>query len=448
MILKRFQIVASAVAFSAGVASSAVNATPVAADYLRMAAAVESNLRQHILGHWYPASVDTEKGGFFQDFTEDWTRSPRGTKGVVCQSRLTWTAAAFAMHAPAEAETYLAHARHGLKFLSDHQWDAKHGGFFWGIGPTGKPPTPTDAQRLAYGSAFGMYAAATTYKATQDPAALELAKKAFLWFDGQSHDAKNGGYLEVAVTSDETPPPPGEPATNPIGAKADEKSMNSSIHILEALTALYGVWPDPVVKSRLNEMFEITRDKIYADPGYLRLYFTVDWKPRVTEDSYGHDVETAFLLVEAATALGMPEDAKTWRAARNLIDHALKVGADPVTGALYDSGPVDGIETGGPEAVAYKKEKIWWVEAEWLNALLLMHEKFGAETPIYWDAFVKEWDWISNHQVDAVHGGWLKTVNADGSNPHEIKGDGWTECYHQGRAMMEVSERLKKLAGQ
>jgi mannobiose 2-epimerase len=286
-----------------------------------------------------------------------------------------------------------------------------------------------------------MYAAATVYKATGDPAALELAKKAFLWFDGQSHDAKSGGYLEVAAVNADAPP--GEAAQNPIGAKADEKSMNSSIHILEALTALYGVWPDPVVKDRLTEMFTLTRDRIYADPGHLRLYFSLDWTPQETEDSYGHDVETAFLLVEAATALGMPDEPRTWTVARNLVDHSLQVGTDPQTGALYDAGPVTADAAG---KWPYKKEKIWWVQAEWLNALLLLHEKYGGQTPVYWDAFNREWEWITRHQVDQVHGGWLKTVNADGTNPHDVKGDGWTECYHQGRAMMEVSTRLRALA--
>jgi hypothetical protein len=27
-----------------------------------------------------------------------------------------------------------------------------------------------------------------------------------------------------------------------------------------------------------------------------------------------------------------------------------------------------------------------------------------------------------------------------------VKADMWTECYHQGRAMLNVSERLRKLA--
>jgi mannobiose 2-epimerase len=93
-----------------------------------------------------------------------------------------------------------------------------------------------------------------------------------------------------------------------------------------------------------------------------------------------------------------------------------------------------------------RTEKIWWVQAEQLNALLLMHERMGKETSRYWDAFVKEWDWIRQSQIDPVHGGWWATVRADGTSISRVKADMWTECYHQGRAMLVVSQRLRDLA--
>ncbi|HXD00059.1 MAG TPA: AGE family epimerase/isomerase, partial [Verrucomicrobiae bacterium] len=159
--------------------------------------------------------------------------------------------------------------------------------------------------------------------------------------------------------------------------------------------------------------------------------------------SFGHDVETGFLLVEAAEALGI-KDGKAWTAARHLVDHALRYGWDQERGGLYDSGrvTVDGVVTGN-----LSTDKIWWVEAEQLNVLLLLHRHYGKETTKYWDAFMKQWNWISKYQVDHQHGGWYPTVAAD-STPtgHLYKSDGWTECYHQGRAMLTVSETLGEMA--
>ena len=49
------------------------------------------------------------------------------------------------------------------------------------------------------------------------------------------------------------------------------KSMNTHIHVLEALTALARVWRDPLVRTRLEETLVIVRDKIAVEPGCLNL---------------------------------------------------------------------------------------------------------------------------------------------------------------------------------
>jgi len=215
--------------------------------------------------------------------------------------------------------------------------------------------------------------------------------------------------------------------------------MNTSIHVLEALTALRSIWPDPIVRARTKEMFEIVRDKVYTDPGCLSLYFSSDWRAIVGDDSFGHDIETAYLLAEAAAAQGIPDDAQTWRNGRRLVDHALDFGFDKRRGGFYDTGTASGGNL--------RTDKIWWVEAEGLNALLLMHERFGRETPRYWNAFLQQWRFISKYQIDHVNAGWYPVVSADG-NPvgPAVKSDAWTEGYHQGRAMMNVTNLLRKLA--
>jgi mannose/cellobiose epimerase-like protein (N-acyl-D-glucosamine 2-epimerase family) len=404
----------------------------------RLAQETEANLQQEILDKWLPSAFDP-RGGFFQNYNADWSRVGDESKGIVYESRLTWTAAAAAARFPKLAEMCLAQTHHGVAFLAEKMWDHRRGGFFWAVDEAGNPAGPQGAQKLGYGNAFGIFAAAGNYKVTHDPIALDLAQKAFHWYDQHGHDAKNGGYLEVA--------PDGAPSaalSNPVGAHGDEKSMNSTIHMLEAITALYEVWPDATVRARLNEVFEIVRDRIYADPGYLHQFLSADWRPRVSpgpsRDSYGHDVETAYLLTEAAAALGMPNDAQTWQEARRLVDHAMQFGLDHQRGGLYNEGGV----TGGN----YSEQREWWVQAEYLNALLLMHERYGRETQKYWNAFVAQWYWINRHEIDRIHGGWYPRVDNDGNPVPFPKSDAWTDCYHQARAMLNVSARLRRLAGE
>ncbi len=419
-------------------AADAPSISPTKENYLRIAAEVETNLQKEILQKFFPATVDEQGGGFYENYSLNWTRTAGGNKSIVYQSRLTWTSAAAARRFPAQAGLYLDMTRRGAACLADKLWDKTGGGFYWQVGTNGQPTSDT---KQMYGHAFGIYALAASYQATKDPATLDLAKKAFQWLEEHAHDNVNKGYFEN-IGADGKPVVRG--GGNSVGASAGQKSMNTSIHILEALTGLYEVWPDPLLKTRVQEMLEICRDKVYSEPGYLTQFLTADWQRTSSPDSFGHDVEAGYLMVEAANVLGQ-DDPRAWTDARHLVDHALQYGWDNQLGGLYDSGAMNaqGVVTGG-----LRTEKIWWVEAEQLNALLLQHEHVGKETTKYWDAFVKEWDWINKYQIDHTNGGWWATVQADGTPASRVKADMWTESYHQGRAMMNVSERLRKLAAE
>ena len=161
------------------------------------------------------------------------------------------------------------------------------------------------------------------------------------------------------------------------------------------------------MKERLRELLAIVRDKIAVEPGALNLYLTPDWRAIPAHDSFGHDVETAYLLVEAAEALGMPEDARTWKVARRLVDHALDWGWDDDHGGFYDKGESFGN--------AFDPKKVWWTEAEGLNALLVMDQKYGDQTDRYGRAFRKQWDFIEKHLLDPVHGGWFAETTREGA---------------------------------
>jgi len=215
--------------------------------------------------------------------------------------------------------------------------------------------------------------------------------------------------------------------------------MNTHIHLLESFTELLQVWPDPLVKQRTEELYQININKIYADPGYLHLFFSADWTPIDSPDSYGHDIESAFLFADAAAALGKPDDPACWKAGKAIVDHCLAVAFDQTNGFLNGEGTLDGK---GP----MKTNLEWWVEAESLNALLLMHERYGKDDPKYWNAFVKQWAFIQNHFIDKTNGGWYKGVSTSLAATRGNKTDMWTEGYHQGRSMINVTNRLKNLA--
>jgi mannobiose 2-epimerase len=165
----------------------------------------------------------------------------------------------------------------------------------------------------------------------------------FKWLDAHGHDAANGGYFEafarhgtpvIARREDVSPPRSADGLGTPYGYK----SMNTHIHLLEAVTALYQASGDAGVRGRLEELLGVVRDRVAVEPGCLNYYFTPDWRAVPMHDSFGHDVETAYLMVEAAEALGRPDDEATWRSARAIVDHALEWGWDRKHGGFFYGG--------------------------------------------------------------------------------------------------------------
>lgn len=407
----------------------------------RVADEMEAVLRRDILGVWFPRSVDKANGGFLSNFTRDWQTAPGNGKFSVFQGRMVWVAAQIVMQRPDLNPQFRPIIDHGMKYLSEVLWDKQYGGFFWGLDDQGNvSPQYTDGKHL-YGMSFGLYGATAAYQATNDRAALALAQKAFHWMDEHAHDAKNGGYFEWLTRDGRVvPAKPGNARIDSVpfaGFPIGYKSMNTHIHLLESFTQLYEVWKDELLRRRVAELLAIVRDKICVEPGVMNLYFTPDWRAIPDHDSYGHDVETAYLMLETQGILGQ-QDPKTESMARRLVDHALAFGWDETHGGFYR----EGTSTGPPEDL----RKEWWVQFEGLNALLLMHEKYGKQTAAYLDAFQQEWQFIKDKQIDHEFGGVYDTVERDGTVKDYTKARIWKEAYHDTRALLNVTARLRRLA--
>jgi mannobiose 2-epimerase len=417
------------------------NKMPEKRDYERLATEMEQTLRRDVLGVWFPRSLDKDAGGFYSNFTRDWQRTNSEGKFSVFQGRMVWVAAQVMMQRPELKQDYQPILIHGIHYLNNVLWDKDHGGFFWGLDDKNMTSSRfTDGKHL-YGISFGLYGATAAYKATKDQQALELAKKTFRWIDDHAHDPTNGGYHEWLTREGKPIQSKGGPTLEGVpvaGFPLGYKSMNTHIHLLESFTELYEVWPDDLVRKRLQELLEIVRDKICVEPGVMNLYFTTAWQPIPDHDSYGHDVETAYLLLEAETVLAHNPSAKTERMARLLVDHALAYGWDETYGGFYREGTTFGS--------AEDKRKEWWVQFEGLNVLLLMHEKYGKQTNTYFSAFDKQWRFIRDHQVDKEYGGIFDTVERDGSVKDYTKSRIWKECYHETRALLNTISRLQRLA--
>jgi mannobiose 2-epimerase len=415
-----------------------------------LAVVLRHSLRDELLHAWYPRAVDRDSGGFLSEFDDHFNPTANQDKMIVTQSRHVWTTARASQFLPGDT-MYLPASAQGFLFLRDHMWDREQGGFYWLVtrGGTPKEDAPGRIVKQAYGEAFAIYALAGYYDASHDARALALAKETFRWLDTHAHDAQYGGYFNY-LERDGTPMRSGYANDLP-------KDQNSSIHLLEAFTELYRVWPDSLLRDRLNEMLRLVRDTMRTDPGYLQLFFSADWKPLSYRDSsdsmrkadhfhdhvsFGHDIETAYLMLEASEALGREHDARTERAAKQMTDHALRHGWDSRVGGFYDEGYY---LKGKPDITITHDTKNWWAQAEGLNTLLLMADRYPRDALHYEDHFLQQWTYIDRYLIDHQYGGWyVGGLDKEPGARTALKGQIWKAAYHDGRALMNVIRRLEQ----
>ena len=406
---------------------------------VQMQAVLDDELR-----HWYPLCIDTASGGYFSDLNYRWELDGPQTKMIVSQARHVWSASNAAMFRHGDA-ALIAAAAHGVRFLRERMWDAANGGFFDLVSREGTPLVEEGAPaKTAYGNAFAIYGLSTYYHASGDTAALRLAVSTFHWLEQHSYDPAHGGYFQF-LTREGRPFPGGYRNTPP-------KDQNSTIHLLEAFTSLYEVWPDSVLGSRLTELLHLVRDVISTPGGYMHLFFTREWTPVVAgagrdipydidHISFGHDIETAYLMLDASEALGLRDDTTTLAAAKTKVDFALRHGWDDAHGGIFDGGEA---RKGGGGITVVRETKEWWAQVEALNSLLMMSALYPHDGMKYFERFVTQWDFCRRYLIDTLYGGWYwGGLDKAPGNLRGPKGTIWKADYHTSRAMINCIRRLR-----
>ena len=390
--------------------------------------AAERELREDILSFWASRAVDRERGGFVGAVSMDGRPDPAAGKGGVLNARILWTYSAALRRWP--DPLYREMADRAFEYLLGHFWDAEHSGLFWEVDCGGRL---LQGRKQTYGQAFGIYALAEYYRAAGNSEALGRAIRLFEDIELHSLDRAAGGYWE-ARGRDWTP-------IDDIRLSAIDMnapfSMNTHIHLLEAYSTLCLAWDDPRPRARLRALLEILLDRI-VDPagGHLILFFDQTWRPLSTTISYGHDIETSWLMCEAADIVGDPVlAARTQAAAVRMATAVLDEGYDSDFGGVYNDRLGDG---------HLNTAKDWWPQAEALVGFLNAYRLSGRVE--FAAAALRTWQFIDSCVIDHGGGEWYTRVSREGvPEPGLTKADFWKCPYHDARAMLETMERIHLL---
>ncbi|MBP5611691.1 MAG: AGE family epimerase/isomerase, partial [Bacteroidales bacterium] len=386
-----------------------------------LADAAEQDLTGGILPFWLEHTVDPA-GGFYGTVAIDGTPQPAADKGAILNARILWTfARAYRTYG---LTSYREAADRAAAYFRQHFIDARYGGVFWTVDSEGVMKDPT---KQIYASAFGIYGLAEHFRATGDLESLEAARGLFRFIRDKAHDGTGGGYFEVLARDGSRTDVNGVD-----GHAGATKTMNTHIHLLEGFTCLYLAWPDPEVKAALRELLEILQTKLYnPDTKHLILYCDDNWKPFDQADSFGHDIETSWLMCEAAEALGDPQLLEAVRRqAVAMVDTALAEGLD-AAGAMRSERT----------AAGYRGNLSWWPQCETVIGCVNAWQITGNRK--YFAAAERCWDFIRTHFIDETNGGWYNSLTSDGKPAREPKASLWNCPYHSARVGFELRTRLQ-----
>lgn len=383
---------------------------------------VKAHLLNDIIPFWKNLR-DDEFGGYYGYMDYDLKVDKKAVKGCILNSRITWFFAnAYTL---LKDESLLEEAKHGFAFMKEHCMDKENGGIFWSMK---YDSTPEDTTKHTYNQAFSIYALSSYYEATHDEEALAMAKELFHIietkctdeigykeaFDKEFHEVENDKLSENGVIA--------------------EKTMNTLLHVFEAYTELYRVAKLPEVKERLEWIMDTFADKVYNPKLHRQeVFFDRNMNTILDLHSYGHDIETAWLMDRGVEVLGEKKyEEKMTPITKDLTAEIYKVAFDGHSLANECEKGVVNVH------------RIWWVQAETVIGFLNGWQKDPSRTE-YLDAAKSEWQFIKDHVMDKRQGSeWFWEVDQSGK-PYEGRPivEPWKCPYHNGRMCFEVIRRLE-----
>ncbi len=438
---------------------------------------MKEEMRSHledVLVPFWTGLMDEEYGGFYGLLTYDLKLDKKAVKGCILNSRILWffsnlillereknvrlSGGSRTVSADAEERTENGNPKirkaceQAYDFLKKAFLDRENGGVFWSVGHGGKP---VDKTKHCYNQAFAIYALASYFDASGEKEALRLAYDLRRIVEEKCRDRE--GYLE-AFTVDFRPA--GNEKLSENGVEA-YRTMNTLLHVYEAYTEYlrvikkalnqkknaglagakekedmvraYGFDPEAEKESVENDIrfiLDIMAEKIYnSEQKRLEVFFDREYNPLIDLHSYGHDIETSWLVDRG---LGILDDK----------DYTEKI--HPITGALaetiYEKAYVDHSLLNECENGVDDTTRVWWVQAEavlgFMNAASRCRREGDEKGAKRYEAAAADiWEYIKDRLIDKREGSeWLAQVDRAG-NPDTAKDivEPWKCPYHNGR---------------
>ena len=389
-------------------------------DYKTLKSELNNEL-YNILNYWTENTLDLKYGGFVGRIDHYNNIIPEASKGIILNTRILWSFSAASNHL--KTNEYKNICDRAYDYLKKHFNDPINEGLYWELDFKGNT---TNSRKQIYAQAFGIYALSEYYMFSKNEDAKNWAIKLFKLIEKHAKDTKKLGYLE-AFNKDWSPIEDMRLSEKDMNAS---KTMNTHLHILEAYTSLAKIYDNDDLKESLTVLTSLFLNTFLNKENHYELFFDDDWNLLSHSVSYGHDIEAAWLVIEAAKQINNNE----------LLKKANKVAIDVANTFL-----AEGIDTEG--AVINEKnistnhkdtDRHWWPQVEALVGLKYAYELTNDNK--YINASQKIWQFTKNNLLDSKNGEWFFRVDKLGNiYKNEDKVSMWKAPYHTSRACIMLN---------
>jgi mannose/cellobiose epimerase-like protein (N-acyl-D-glucosamine 2-epimerase family) len=318
---------------------------------------------------------------------------------------------------------YLEAAQAGSTYLAEHfcQKDAEDGFTYWVHGlefqQDGRravilaSEAGDDFDAIAcYEQIYALAGLAQTFRATGDPALLDLCRSTIGFLRTYFRDSgPDGGYFS------HIDPLTFNPLDDDLARNRGRKNWNSiGDHVPAYLVQLYLGSGDEEFRLFLIEIQDLLLTRFQPSDGspFIDERFHADWTPdhswgwQQNRTVVGHNLKIIWNLLRLQAC---HPDERTVPFCKTLIEPVLTHGFDHLRGGWFDM-----IERKAPHRLCWHDRKAWWQQEQGILALLelQMLEPSNPRWARYADASI---DFYSCWFLDHEHGGVFFSVTADGT---------------------------------
>ena len=399
-------------------------ATNMKYEFLHLKKELKEELTHNILPFWMDNMIDEKNGGYYGRMTGKNQLIKYAPKGGILNARILWTFSSAARYF--KNPHYIEFAKRSKDYIFEHFFDAENGGAYWMLNADG---SPADTKKQIYNQAFFIYGLVEYYRVSHDKTCLDKAIELFYLIEKNSFDTKLNGYFE-AYSKDWVLL---EDLRLSEKDANEKKTMNTHLHILEAYTNLFRVWDDPLLEKQLRNLILLFSDKIFnPKTNHLDLFFDENWECKSSLFSYGHDIESSWLLDEASQVLGDVDLIRKIQEISIRIAEAASEGFQENGSLINEKNYLTGhVDTNCD----------WWPQAEsmigYFNAYeITKEEKYALKT-------LAAWEFIKENLIDKKAGEWHWSISGEGKIDDQNDKAGFWKCpYHNSRMCLEIMTRI------